>query len=94
MPRIELLHPPSMAPPTVGSTCVCPSLFGLDVGPSCLHGRLEGGPSEHGTAGAFTGTLPILRWQCTLTLRVSRWHLVLLALCQSGDRLGPSGSVL
>jgi hypothetical protein len=44
MPWVELLRPLSMAPPTVGSTCVCPSLFGLSVGPSHPLGKPEGEP--------------------------------------------------
>jgi hypothetical protein len=44
MPLVELLQPPTIAPPTVGSTCVCPSSFGLDVGPSHLTRRPGGNP--------------------------------------------------
>jgi hypothetical protein len=55
-------------PPMVGSTCVCPSSFGLGVGPSCLLGRPGGEPFEHGTTGVFVGTSSILQWRCSLTL--------------------------
>jgi hypothetical protein len=45
MPWVKLLWPPSMAPPTEGSTCAYLSSFGLGVGPSRLLGRPGGKPS-------------------------------------------------
>jgi hypothetical protein len=59
MPRVGLRQPPSMAATVVGSMYVCPSSFGLSVGPSRLLGRPGGEPSGHDTTGAFAGTSSI-----------------------------------
>jgi hypothetical protein len=60
MPWVELLRPPNMAPPTVGSTCAYLSSFGHGIGPSHLLGRHGGEPSGHDITGEFASILPIL----------------------------------
>jgi hypothetical protein len=60
MPWVELLRPPSIALPIVGSTCVYLSLFGLGAGPSRLPEKPTGEPSGHDITGEFAGTWPTL----------------------------------
>jgi hypothetical protein len=74
MPRVELLRPPSMAPPTAGSTYAYLSLFGFSARPSHLLEKPWSEPLGCDIAREFVGTCctPVLGNRTEAYIRVPR----------------------